>query len=244
MPYNYRDHLRLSDEIKDILIADLALALAFAIMSVGGIFGGKASGITILFLLPITLFATTLVFVLHELMHKFVAQRFGAVAAFRRSDTGIMIALITSFFGFLLALPGATYIYTNSFTKKENGYVSLAGPLTNFIIFIIFYVLNIAFFSNANIHLSNLTLTTYAALAVQTTMFISILLAFYNMLPIYPLDGSKILAWNRPVYAILIVATFVSLSIFIPLSELILLVIFMLIFSFFISSTYRNILQR
>ena len=127
--------------------------------------------------------------------------------------------MITSFFGFLLALPGATYIYTNSFTKKENGYVSLAGPLTNFIIFIIFYILNIAFFSNANVHLSNLTLTTYAALAVQTTMFISILLAFYNMLPIYPLDGSKILAWNKPVYAILIVATFISLSIFIPFSQ-------------------------
>ena len=120
-------------ELIDLAIADVALSIAFAIVLSG--FNN------VLFYLPITFFAVTISFVLHEYMHKIIAQRYGAIAAFKRSDIGIVIALITSFLGFLMAMPGATMIYTNNFTKKEDGVVSLAGPLTNLIIFFIVFIL-------------------------------------------------------------------------------------------------------
>ena len=90
-----------------------------------------------------------------------------------------------------MGIPGATVIYASNFTKKENGIVSLAGPLTNFVVFSVFIALLYFLDPGANSYL-------YATL--NFTIFVSILLAFFNMLPITPLDGSKIIAWNKPVY--------------------------------------------
>ena len=53
--------------------------------------------------------------------------------------------------------------------------VAVAGPLINFIIAIIFY--NFNFLPNIN----------------QTIVYANILIAIFNLLPIYPLDGGRIL---------------------------------------------------
>ena len=220
-------------EIRDILLADAVLTLAFTITLSGGVFGmaGDASKAAQLFitLLPIAFVGVSLSFVLHELMHKFVAQRFGAFAAFRTSHNGLAITLVTSLFGFLLGIPGATVIYTNSFTKRENGLVSLAGPLTNFAVF--------AVFAAALLILGPST-QSYAGFALDFIMFISILLAFFNMLPIFPLDGSKVLAWNPGVYAAVMGTIFVLIltTRLIPVSS----IIFMIIIAAMLSLFYRR----
>src|SRR5579863_7103062 len=117
--------LAASREVTDILIADAALTIAFAILYSGA--GSAnipscslATGIikilctsSFLYYLPIAFVAVTLSFILHEYMHKRVAQHFGAIAGFQRSDIGILITLVTSFGGFLMGLPGATVIYAN-----------------------------------------------------------------------------------------------------------------------------------
>jgi len=126
------------EELKEIVLADVVLILAFTLTLTGGItLAFRSSSAIDLFMLylPIVAVGVTLSFVLHELMHKFVAQRYGAVAGFRSSPIGLAITLITGAFGFLLGIPGATMIYKQSFTKRENGIVSLAGPLTNFAVF-------------------------------------------------------------------------------------------------------------
>ncbi len=178
----------LTDEIKDIIIADVILTVAFAFAFSGGLFG-KNLAQSILYFIPIAAIAVPLNFVLHELMHKFTAQHYGAQARFRSSNNGLIITLFSGMFGFLLGMPGATYIYANSFTVKENGIVSLAGPAINMLIFLVFLGAG-----------SVLSLGSYASHAISYVIFISLFLAFFNMLPIFPLDGSKVLKWNPPIY--------------------------------------------
>ena len=78
-------------------------------------------------------------------------------------------------------------------------------------------------------------------------MFISILLAFFNMLPIMPLDGAKVLNWDKNVYitSIIIIFILMAFSYYILvhsiISMLIEIVIMIALASFF-SLFYRNVI--
>ena len=222
----FRYNITGMEELKNIALADLVLVVSFSLSFSGGIAGAAASGgiDTFLYYLPIAALAVTLSFVLHELMHKFVAQHYGAIAGFQTSMNGLAITLITGMLGFLIGIPGATVIYASHFTKKENGIVSLAGPLTNFVVFAVFFAL---------LFLFNPAPTSYLYAALMFTISISILLAFFNMLPIWPLDGSKILAWNKPVYFAVIGVIFVLIMLFniISLWSIVLMLAIALLFS-------------
>jgi Zn-dependent protease len=134
-------------------------------------------------------------FLLHELMHKVVAQRYGAWAEFRLYPLGLVLALTFSLFGFVFAAPGAVYIQ-GRLTPKQNGLVSLAGPLTNVGVGSVFLV--------ATFLVPGAGLLTYALGVVAT---INMFLGLFNLLPIPPLDGSKVLAWNIPVYILMLGVT-------------------------------------
>ncbi len=227
-----RKNESLAAEVRDIALADVVLIFAFAFTLVGGaLFAGSTSLSGFLALIPVVALAVTLSFVLHELMHKFVAQHYGAMAGFRTSYSGLMITLVTGFLGFLIGIPGATMIYASNFTKRENGIVSLAGPLTNFVVFAVFLGISFAI---------NPAPGSYAGSAIALTMEISILLAFFNMLPIFPLDGSKVLYWNRPVYFSTLAVIFVLMMLYtsLPLID----IAFMLIIALVFSIMYRHIL--
>ena len=189
--------------------------------------------------MPIAFVAVSLSFILHEYMHKTVAQKFGAIAAFKKWDNGILITLGSSLFGFLIGLPGATMIYTNRFTKEEEGYVSLAGPLTNFVVFIV--VMAIGYFASIYFALGK-----YLTDMITTTMFISVWLAFFNMLPIYPLDGSKVLRWNKVVYAVTMAVIFMFLLVVLGpanFASFVPSLIVILIIALFMSAAYRGIMR-
>lgn len=235
---SYAMYLPVGQELKDLATADILLSVGFALVLSGGLAGAASTPAAFISLLPITFLAVTLSFVLHEYMHKIVAQRFGAIAAFRVSFNGLVFTLFTAMFGLMVGVPGATVIYTNTFTRREEGLVSLAGPLTNFAVFLIFLTIGIVFAPFLAVH-------QYLNEAVATTMFITVLLAFYNMLPVYPLDGSKVLRWNRPVFlasiAIIFVFFFIAATALgIPpivfMIELVFLLCIALVLSFFFGS--------
>src|SRR5438094_2886636 len=184
-----RRGLRFSpEEYKHIAMAVGALIAAFTISFLSP-FGG-ARRITTAAIVQVLLGATVAVltgFLLHELMHKAVAQRYGAWAEFRSSRTGLLFALVTAVIGIVFAAPGAVYI-AGPLSREQNGRVSLAGPLTNFVVGLAFTGAWIG---------TSLTLggdiASYVNAVLFLTAYINVFLGGFNMVPIPPLDGSKVL---------------------------------------------------
>ncbi len=176
-------------EVRDILIAWIALGLAFTIAYSGGLAGGiLISGTNFLSDYFIAFVAVGSGFVLHELMHKFSAERYGYWAEFRIWTMGIVLALVTSTLGFIFAAPGATYISGNNITERQNGIISLAGPATNIVIAFIFLLVG---FVGTGIFVD------LGFIGFEVNLF----LATFNMLPIMPLDGAKVFRWNKALWA-------------------------------------------
>jgi len=136
-------------------------------------------------------------FVLHELSHKFAARRYGHWAEFRMWPLGLLLALVTSLIGFIFAAPGATYISGINITKEENGRISLAGPLTNVAVALVFVPLFL--FTGGFLQ----TLGFFG-------VYINLFLALFNMIPVLPLDGAKVLSWSVVRWASLFVPLLVA----------------------------------
>ncbi len=140
-------------------------------------------------------------FVLHELAHKILAQRYGHWAEFRAQFGALGLSvLLAAFFGFLVAAPGAVMIQ-GRVTPRENGLISLVGPGTNFVV--------------------SLALLPFFAFQINETatsrLFgivsgVNALLAVFNLIPLGPFDGRKVWRWNPGVY---IAAVLLSLGLFV-----------------------------
>ena len=184
-------------EIQHLLIAWLALGLAFSISYINDLR-------LFMEVFMISLLTVGTGFIGHELTHKFVAQRYGCLAEFRMWPLGLIFALFFAVISegrFIFAAPGAVYITPVSFglgsviTNRENGIISLSGPLTNALLALIFF-----------------PLTFYSGLLYEIGLFgffINLLLAAFNLIPIPPMDGYKVFVWNKGIWAV----TFVPLII-------------------------------
>ena len=186
-----------SVEKKDLIISWIVISLAFAMIFSEGLLGGLAPFVKDfgegLFVALISVGAG---FIFHELAHKYVAIHYGAQAEFRSWNTGLWITLATGIVSlltplrFLFAAPGAVWIYGPHISRKQNGIISLAGPVTNIIIAVLFF-----FLASAMPH----------GLIGKTFLYgflINMFLALFNLLPIPPLDGSKVIAWDFKVWAL------------------------------------------
>jgi Zn-dependent protease len=180
-----------SREIRDIIISMLVIAAVFAY-----VFSGNNQN-TFISLIPVTLVAVGLGFVFHELAHKFVAIRYGFYAEYRLWVEGLVLAIISAAVGFVFAAPGAVYIYGHNISREENGKISIAGPLTNIALAIIFLVLYKSLAFSPSLAFSQ-TLLLICSLGFTINSF----LAFFNLLPVFILDGAKVLKWNPLVWVI------------------------------------------
>ena len=80
-------------------------------------------------------------FILHELGHKFSAMHFGYWSEYQLWPVGLIIALASSFCGIVFAAPGAVYTYANFLDDRTNGIISIAGPVVNIVLAIIFLLM-------------------------------------------------------------------------------------------------------
>lgn len=179
-------------ELKDILKAWLAISVAFGIAIAGGYIALKS--ISVLYFISISAVAVGLGFLLHELAHKVVAQKYHCWAEFRSFDTMLWLALAMSLFGFVFAAPGAVMI-VGTVTKDRNGKISLAGPMTNIILALLF--LGLTFYIPTDGFLT--ALASYGFL-------INALLAAFNLIPVGNFDGKKIYNWSKPIWGAAMVA--------------------------------------
>ena len=170
-------------EAREILISVLAISFALMVAVAGlGVLGHPSDAAVLMAFFIVTVGVG---FIFHELAHKFVANFFGAAAEFRMWVQGLVFMLFISLLGFVFAAPGAVYIYSPHLTRRENGIISVAGPLTNLVLALVFFavaLLSPVYFLGMN--------------AWYWGAKINIFLGLFNMIPIYPLDGSKVFAWN------------------------------------------------
>src|SRR3989339_2142764 len=124
-------------EIRDLLKAWIAVSIAFAIIMRSSL---RLSFYEVFIVSAITVGTG---FLLHELGHKFVAQRYGCFAEFRSFDMMLILAIVMSFFGFIFAAPGAVMI-SGPVGVRRNGKISIAGPLVNIALALIFLGLFLA----------------------------------------------------------------------------------------------------
>lgn len=178
-------------EIRDLIISFIVIALGFTILYSNGDY----SNIGLVF--PIVMIGVGAGFIFHELGHKFVAMHYGYYAEYELWPTGLLIALASSFFGFIFAAPGAVVIYSNGMEEKTNGIISIAGPIVNIILGLIFFLI---LGSLGNFVYTETGAIVYLICVLGTR--INFFLAAFNLLPIPPLDGSKVMAWSVPVWLI------------------------------------------
>ncbi len=180
-------------ELQDIAISVVVLSIAFS-----NIMGGFS-----LEILTVSFSAVIFVFLIHELSHRSVAKHYGFSARYVAWPFGLALSFLTSFAGFLFAAPGAVQIspFSEKFafqlrpmTKREYGIIAFSGPVSNIAVgFASFFLLFI--FPNPVLY------------AISKLSF---WLAFFNLLPIPPLDGSKVLIWNSSIWFITIVLAFIG----------------------------------
>jgi Zn-dependent protease len=184
-------------EWKDLLIAWLAIALAFTLIFVP-VTRIELFGFLTFFI--ISLFTVGIGFVLHEMAHKFTAMKFGYWAEFRKDTQMLLIAVaLAALAGIVFAAPGATVIYGGSLSREQNGKISIAGPLTNLILCILFGLIYLAGVTGS---------LGSAGLIIGAVGFqVNAMIAFFNMLPVSVLDGRKILSWNLPIFIALFLVT-------------------------------------
>ena len=109
-----------------------------------------------------------------------------------RKTLALVLCLIMSVVGFLFAAPGAVYI-RGYITDEMNGKISAAGPAVNIVISAIALVLWL------------LIPNGLAASLFFLLGYMNAFLAIFNLLPIPPLDGSKIFKWEPAIYILMIV---------------------------------------
>jgi Zn-dependent protease len=170
-------------EVRDILIATLALTIAFK-FAFSGIYNTDVQVFIIYIILSFLAVVTG--FLGHEMMHKLSAFRHNYYAEFIKWNWGLLLALVTSLFGVVFAAPGATTIY-GYVDKDTNGKISAAGPSYNLLVGVLFLSVSL---------INSLHFLLFVA-------EINFWLGFFNLLPIPPLDGSKVYKWNMPLYIVL-----------------------------------------
>jgi Zn-dependent protease len=179
-------------ELRDLGVAWLALAVAFTIFFDPGLVravpAGRIDPASLVRPFVLSLVTVGAGFLLHELAHKIVAVRFGQTAQFRADYNMLGLAVLAALAGFLFAAPGAVY-HRGSITARENGLIALAGPAVNAALAVVFYGLSTVG-------------TDFLAVVGGLGVTINVLLAGFNMLPVGPLDGRKVLAWSPAVFAV------------------------------------------
>jgi Zn-dependent protease len=184
-------------ELRDLVISVVILALIFSFPDIPGLF---------LFSLILVFFS----YFIHELGHKFVAKKFGCTATFKLWPPGILIGIMSTLFraiggwGIVFVAPGFVEIMPYSFGRmgfkvvrlgpRDLGLIALAGVGINVLFAVLFKMLPGDIF--------------------QTLSYYNGLLALFNLLPIPPLDGSKIFMWKMFYWLFLVFITVLVIFVF------------------------------
>lgn len=180
------------EEIRDILISILALSMFFSYPDFRDLFF-------------ISLGIISVSFIFRQIIHKIMAHRLQCTASYKIFAPGLIIGFGSMFlkeiFSFVVLISGYIEIVPYKFgrwgikviklTPYDLGIITLAGILIN-IFFAYFFLL-------------------FDGYIFQLITTINALLAFFSLIPIPPLDGSKIFMWSIGGWVFLILISIIPL---------------------------------
>lgn len=150
--------------------------------------------------------------ILHEIAHGYVAEKLGDPTAREANRINLNpivhidlfftiilpVLLILSNTGIVFGGAKPVPVNPNYFKNPRKGmlWVALAGPVSNVIIAIISYLLLLAF-DPVSVFLPE-SLSKLLGIWLVSSIFINIVLAIFNLIPIPPLDGGRIVVGVLP----------------------------------------------
>lgn len=156
---------------------------------------------------PFRLIAFVIAFSLHEYAHAFVAWKLGdntakdegrlTVNPIPHIDPLGMILILFGPFGWAKPVP-VNPLHFRGNKRLGMVYVAGAGPLVNLVLAILFGVLYFYFFPLANTTVIESKWVYAAELTLRYSLIINTALCVFNLLPVPPLDGYKILRFLSP----------------------------------------------
>jgi len=197
-------------EITHLLISICVLTIAFSLLvTKNNVIYGILYGFNINILpfgIALSFLGIVTAFFFHEITHKFMAQKHGLWAEYRMFPQGLRLALLLGVFTpIVFAAPGAVMFRGGSRTF-ETGQIAVAGPLINIVIAAI----------TLPVYLFVLFEESLIGQIVGFICLINAFLAVFNLLPIGPLDGVKVIHWNATIWIILLIISIIILTLILP----------------------------
>lgn len=176
------------------------LYIILIILALSSLLSGQFSIVELLLTLPGVLLAITF----HEFAHAYAADKLGDDTPRMQGRLNLNPMAHTDLFGlFMLAFAHIGWgkpveINPRNFNRKISmtageAIVAMAGPLMNFILAIVFTILFYAITTFAPISFMVSTLGKVIVTMITYTIIVNIGLGVFNLIPLPPLDGSKIL---------------------------------------------------
>ena len=135
--------------------------------------------------------------VVYEVVQRYFAFKYHVESEYKFWGLGALTLIFTSLVGQPFALPARTIINNEEGQKARIlGIISIAGPVACLLLFAVFLM-----FTLLGGGLSELG---------KKGMNISLLFSIYNLVPFYPMEGLKVIKWNRWAWAVLFAPLIVS----------------------------------
>ncbi len=180
------------EEIRDSLVSIAALTIGFtiALFQPGTVLEAVVGGVVTLLIVAVTFFP-------RELSQRSAAKALNCYVKYELWPTGAILAVVTSFLGFVFAAPGGVNIGSKpqerygrwwvDLTPQQIGIVASSGPLISIGLAMTFFLVaplapSIPLFPAVNV---------FGVAAKINAVY-----ALSTLIPFSPLDGAKVMRWN------------------------------------------------